>query len=72
MKEYYLDPDYRRDAPKDKPYCIRCQKEIKDIKKAVRVDFDENTIRVKQNESGEFLIGSNCWKQITKNVDTSK
>lgn len=63
---HYLDPDYRKDAPKDKLYCIRCQKEIKDVNTAINVDFDEATISVKANIKGAHLVGVDCWKKITK------
>jgi hypothetical protein len=60
---YLLNPDFRRDAPKDKPYCARCQKEIKDPSKAVRVTADWDTWQV--IEGGRELVGADCWKVIS-------
>ena len=61
---YELDPDFRRDAPNGKPYCVRCQKAIADVNKAIHVTVDWDTWLV--TEGGTELMGRDCWKQITK------
>ena len=59
---FYLDPDFRRDAP-DGPHCCRCQKPI-DPGKAIRVTVDWDEWEVV--EGGTDLIGRDCWRQIRK------
>jgi hypothetical protein len=70
----YYDPDYRKDPPKNGHYCERCQKPIKDINKAVKVetnwDYPEGTIEwgfCRESETGKRFIGADCWKIITNN-----
>ncbi len=66
----YLDPDYRKDPPFDivggrrvsRPHCARCQKEIKDVSKAVRVTVNPDTWDV--TLGGDELLGSDCFKTI--------
>lgn len=58
---YYLDPDYRKNPPKDKVYCVRCQKAIKDPAKAIKVTVIDDWF---VTEGGTSLIGANCWKKI--------
>jgi hypothetical protein len=64
MKGYPLDPDFRKDAPKDRPFCVRCQKEVKDPAKAVKVTVNWDTWQV--TEGGNELMGMDCWRAITK------
>lgn len=61
-RKYQLNPDFRRDAPRDKPYCVRCQKAV-DPNKARHVTVDWNTWEV--TDGGDELIGPDCWKAIT-------
>lgn len=70
---YYLDPDYRKEPPKDVPFCIRCQKPIKNVLTAVRVKMvddwrvyqcDEKSVT--KDDKGTLLIGPDCWKKITE------
>lgn len=61
-RAFNLDPDFRKDEPKQGAYCVRCQKPIKDP--AVRVTVDWNTWLVM--EGGEELMGADCWRTITK------
>lgn len=76
IKIYYLDPDFRKEPNRSKPFCIRCQKEIKNLATAVKVRMvtkkewseawiDEQSI-VKDDKS-VLLVGPDCWKTITKN-----
>lgn len=63
----YLDPDFRRDVPKDcKRYCVRCQKPIKLDANAIRVSINWDTMQTEQNEQREFEMEPNCWKVINK------
>lgn len=62
----YLDPDFRPKPPKDKPYCCRCQKAIKDTAKAVRVSVDWDTWETKLG--GDLLLGPDCFKIISKGI----
>lgn len=64
MKTYYLDPDYRKMSDTSKPFCVRCQKEIKDPSKAVKVTLIADGFHVR--EGGSDLIGKNCWKFVKK------
>ena len=64
MTAFYLDPDFRRDAPEEGPYCVRCQKRIADISKAVHVTVDWNTWMV--TEGGDDLMGHDCWAKISE------
>jgi hypothetical protein len=63
-QSFYLDPDFRKLPPKGKPYCVRCQKEIKDISKAVKVTVNWQTIQVQTDPKGTELIGRDCWKIV--------
>lgn len=63
MTKYYLDPDYRKSPDCSKPFCIRCQKPIKDVSKAILVSYVGDCYVI---EGGKHLIGSDCWKKITK------
>lgn len=68
---YLLDPDYRVEPDTSKPFCIRCQKPIKNVAKAVPV--------TEHNKSGEWatfvsvggksLIGADCWLIIKKQAE---
>lgn len=69
-QKYYLDPDFRKDADPSKPFCVRCQKPIKDPKTAKSVTVDWNTWQV--SEGGIELIGSDCWRIVKKNPVESK
>lgn len=62
---YYLDPDYRKVPQLGKPYCVRCQKVIKDVSKAIGVTVDESNWTV--TEGGTELLGADCWKIIQSN-----
>lgn len=62
-KEYFLDPDFRREPPDEGAYCVRCQKPIHDPAKAIRVTVDWERVRVK--EGGDELMGRDCWKAIS-------
>jgi hypothetical protein len=62
-RAFNLDPDFRKDVPEDAMYCVRCQKPIKNMSKAVHVTVNWNTWLVV--EGGEELIGADCWKTIT-------
>ena len=64
--KYHLDPDFRRDAPKEGPYCVRCQKPIRDPKKAAEVTVNWDTWEV--TEGGEDLMGLDCWRTITREL----
>lgn len=61
---YTLDPDFRRKPPKDKPFCVMCQKEIKNTAKAhkVTVNWDNWTFA----DGGEELLGHDCYTKQTK------
>jgi len=61
---YNLDPDFRRDAPETGDWCARCQKPIKDRRKAVAVTVHWETWTV--FAGGEELIGADCWLTITR------
>lgn len=63
-RAFVLDPDFRKDAPKSGPFCVRCQKPIQDPAKAVQVTVDWNTWLVVAG--GEDLMGADCWKKITR------
>lgn len=64
---FYLDPDYRRDAPKDTAlFCCRCQKRVSGATTLRVVEVDWDKMMVRNNPLGKELIGSDCWKQITK------
>jgi hypothetical protein len=62
-RAFNLDPDFRKDAPTNGLYCVRCQKPIKDASKAVRVTVDWNTWLA--TEGGEEFMGADCWKTIS-------
>ena len=62
--KYALDPDFRRDAPNRGPYCVRCQRPITNLNKAVRVTVDWDAWLVR--EGGDDLMGQDCWQTITK------
>lgn len=62
----YLDPDFRKDAPKDRPYCVRCQKEIKDTSKAIKVNVNWETIQAEVSDNGTYLLGPDCFKIISQ------
>lgn len=64
MKQYYFDPDYRKEPPKEGPFCIRCQKPV-DPKRAKEVTEVRDMQCVL---GGKSLIGPDCWKEIQKNV----
>lgn len=56
-----LDPDFRRD-PKTVIYCVRCQKDIADAAKAIRVSVNWDTWEV--TLGGDHLLGRDCAKRI--------
>lgn len=58
-----LDPDFRR-SPKTETFCVRCQKDIFDASKAIRVTVDWNTWETEVDANGEHLIGRDCAKVI--------
>lgn len=58
-----LDPDYRQDAPKDVPYCVRCQRETSPTW-AHRVSVDWETMQVWLDADGPYLLGRTCAKAI--------
>ena len=60
----YLDPDFRKNPPKKGFYCVRCQKPIKDLIKAVEVTVNWDTWVV--TKGGDESIGKNCWLIINK------
>ncbi len=63
----YLDPDYRKIPDQSKPYCIRCQKPIKNISKAIKVTGDK--VNWGQFELGGIeLLGADCWKIVSRQV----
>jgi hypothetical protein len=64
MMSYYLDPDYRRDAPAHGLYCCRCQKALRD-NNYITVTVDYNTMTVRKDANGKEYIGNNCWKIIS-------
>lgn len=62
---YRLDPDFRRDVPKNTAlYCCRCQRKVEKNYRVVEVDWD--THRVRNNPLGKDLIGNDCWAQVQK------
>lgn len=79
---YYLDPDYRKDV-KDgvEVWCARCQKEIKDTAKAVKVvvNYDNWDVTEGWQDLPPWIrcagqrhqplkneyLGRDCWKIIT-------
>ncbi len=61
MKSAALDPDFRK-SPKTAIYCCRCQKDIADQTKAVRVTVDWDTWLVIMG--GNDLMGRDCAKKI--------
>lgn len=65
---FYLDPDFRRDAPSG-PHCCRCQKAIDPIR-AIQVTVDWEQWEV--TEGGSDLIGKDCWRIIRKASDEDK
>ena len=60
---YSLDPDFRRNAPEEGAYCVRCQKPIKG--KSIKVSVDWDTWAVWQDDAGEHLMGPDCWKVVS-------
>lgn len=64
MPRYYLNPDFKRDAPKSGRYCVRCQRRLRDRAKVVHVTVDWETWQV--TEGGEELMGADCWKGLEK------
>ena len=62
----YLDPDFRKDAPKDSAYCVRCQKAIKDTSKAVLVTVNWDNWDV--TLGGKELLGKDCFKIISNST----
>lgn len=76
---YHLDPDNRVEEPKTydergrftgyKPNCCRCHKAINASAgtsfKSVTIDWDK--MQVRNDPFGKYLIGEDCWKQVTKN-----
>lgn len=66
-----LDPDYRRDPPKDgRPFCCRCQQPLRGARRAVRVVLDGACERVLRPTAppleGERadVVGIDCAKAI--------
>lgn len=64
---YFLDPDNRKKVP-EVPHCERCKKPIKDISKALKIEYRDNDAcpYVKLSETGSYIIGKDCWEIITK------
>lgn len=60
---FYLDPDFRRDAPKTGAYCVRCQKAIANPAKAMAVTVNWDWWSV--TKGGPELMGADCWKKIS-------
>lgn len=61
-QRFWLDPDYRRDAPTTGPYCIRCQRSLRNCK-SVQVTLTSMwTVKL----GGEELMGLDCWKKVSK------
>lgn len=60
-KQFYLDPDYRRQAIAGVPCCIRCQKPIKG--QAVKVTLVNDWY---VTLGGTDLLGPDCWKKISR------
>lgn len=60
MAAVYLDPDYRKWPDMSKPWCIRCQKPIKDVTKAIEC----TVMDVHVSLGGSDLIGKDCAKKI--------
>lgn len=63
-RAFELDPDFRKNPPKSGPFCVRCQKPIKDPAKAMRVTVDWDNWLVQAG--GAELMGADCWRAITK------
>lgn len=73
----FLDPDFRKDPPRNddgtfKPHCVRCQKEIHDPGKAVRVRVDWDTWLVSEDSEGPELMGVDCWKKVIGSAKRTK
>jgi len=71
MTKYYLDPDFRRNPPTDHkgntlPHCCRCNKQFKDKGNFFVCEVDYNTMEVWLTPDGNSLIGTDCWKQVSK------
>lgn len=63
---YPLDPDFRKDANPDKPFCVRCQKELHGTSRVVTVLVNWDTWEVREVFDSLELMGMNCWKTISK------
>lgn len=75
--KYCLNPDFRRDAPKNDPFCVRCQRKISTVATnyvIVRVDWKTLEVElVKENPDVPIIegwpkieiMGLDCWHQIT-------
>jgi hypothetical protein len=61
-KDVFLDPDYRKDPPKNSRFCVRCQKAIKPGQPVVQVTVDYDKMEVKLG--GTDIMGMNCAKII--------
>lgn len=66
---YQMDPDFRRDSPDGKPYCVCCQRGV-DPAKAIRVTVDWDRWMV--TEGGDELMGKDCWKRMVANAEAQK
>lgn len=67
---YFLDPDYRKDAPLNKdgttmPHCCRCFKPFKSKGNFLSVTVNYDNLTVQLDPIGKELIGIDCWKIIT-------
>jgi hypothetical protein len=60
----YLDPDYRNNAPAQGKYCCRCMKALKE--KYLTGELSEDFTHFRLNDKGEYYIGIDCYKQISK------
>jgi 1,4-dihydroxy-2-naphthoyl-CoA synthase len=61
----YLNPDYRREAPRKGLFCCRCQKPI-DAKSNgyVNVEVNYDTLEVMVHRFGKEVIGKDCLKKV--------
>lgn len=66
-----LDEDNNRPDPKTGLFCIRCKRQIKETQSiesfiSVEIKGSFPTMVRKSPIKGKHLIGSECWKKITK------
>ncbi len=73
----YLEPDFRKTPPEDKPYCCRCQKPLKGEGVPITINWDTMRFVEGHNQPIAFfpsqpnmiencLIGKDCLKTVKR------